>query len=82
MGLDPRIPGSRPELKADAQLLSLPGVPTSGFQNNITYLMKGPTILKCSSKYNWLLPYKIHRDYFYYLTFGILAFFFLREINQ
>ena len=26
-GLDPRTPGSQPELKADAQLLSHPGVP-------------------------------------------------------
>ena len=26
--LDPRIPGSRPELKADAQPLSHPGIPT------------------------------------------------------
>ena len=27
VGLDPRTPGSCPELKADAQLLSHPGVP-------------------------------------------------------
>ena len=27
MGFDPGIPGSYPELKADAQLLSHPGVP-------------------------------------------------------
>ena len=27
MGLDPRTPGSHPELKADAQLQSHPGVP-------------------------------------------------------
>ena len=27
VGLDPRTPGSRPEPKADAQLLSHPGVP-------------------------------------------------------
>ena len=30
-GLDPRIPGSRPGLKADAQPLSHPGAPTSIF---------------------------------------------------
>ena len=30
-GLDPRIPGSRPELKADAQPLSHPGVPDGCF---------------------------------------------------
>ena len=29
VGLDPRTPGSRPEPKADAQLLSHPGVPYS-----------------------------------------------------
>ena len=29
MGLDPRTPGSRPELKADAQPLSHPCIPTS-----------------------------------------------------
>ena len=28
VGLDPRTPGSRPGLKADAQLLSHPGIPT------------------------------------------------------
>ena len=28
VGLDPRTPGSRPELRADAQLLSHPGTPT------------------------------------------------------
>ena len=28
VGLDPRTPGSRPKPKADAQLLSHPGVPT------------------------------------------------------
>ena len=27
VGLDPQIPGSRPELKTDAQLLSHPGIP-------------------------------------------------------
>ena len=27
VGLDPRTPGSHPELKAEAQLLSYPGVP-------------------------------------------------------
>ena len=27
VGLNPRTPGSRPELKADAQLLSHPGIP-------------------------------------------------------
>ena len=27
VGLDPRTPGSHPELKADAQLLSHPGIP-------------------------------------------------------
>ena len=27
VGLDPRIPGSRPEPKADAQSLSHPGIP-------------------------------------------------------
>ena len=31
MGLDPRTTGSRPEPKADAQLLSHPGVPSLGF---------------------------------------------------
>ena len=29
-GLDPRIPGSQPEPKADAQLVSHPGVPRQG----------------------------------------------------
>ena len=29
MGLDPRIPGPRPELKADAQPLSHPGIPVT-----------------------------------------------------
>ena len=28
-GLDPRTPGSRPELKADAQALSPPGTPNA-----------------------------------------------------
>ena len=32
VGLDPRTPGSRPELKADAQPLSHPGIPQ---KNNI-----------------------------------------------
>ena len=31
MGLDPRTPGSRPELKADAQQLSHPDVPAAQF---------------------------------------------------
>ena len=31
MGLEPRTPGSRPELKADAQPLSLPGTPEIPF---------------------------------------------------
>ena len=31
MGLDPGTPGSRPELKADAQPLSHPGVPWKAF---------------------------------------------------
>ena len=31
VGLDPRTPGSRPESKADAQLLSYPGVPQLNF---------------------------------------------------
>ena len=30
-GLDPRTPGSRPELKADAQPLSHPGIPLNLF---------------------------------------------------
>ena len=30
VGLDPRTPGSHPEPKADAQLLSHPGVPSHG----------------------------------------------------
>ena len=33
VGLGPRIPGSHPELKADAQLLSHPGVP--GFYSSV-----------------------------------------------
>ena len=33
VGLDPRSPGSRPEPKADAQLLSHPGVPVFMFPN-------------------------------------------------
>ena len=31
VGLDPRTPGSRPEPKADAQLLSHPGMPRKPF---------------------------------------------------
>ena len=31
VGLDPRTPGSRPELKADAQPLSHPGLPQITF---------------------------------------------------
>ena len=31
VGLDPRMPGSRPELKADAQPLSHPGIPILNF---------------------------------------------------
>ena len=31
VGLDPRNPGTCPELKADAQLLSHPGVPVDRF---------------------------------------------------
>ena len=32
VGLDPRTPGSCPEVKADAQLLNHPGVPHAQFQ--------------------------------------------------
>ena len=32
-GLDPRTPGSRPELKEDVQLLSYPDIPLSSFFN-------------------------------------------------
>ena len=34
VGLNPPTPGSRPELKADAQLLSHPGVPKNRFLKN------------------------------------------------
>ena len=34
MGLDPGTPGSCSELKADAQLLSHPGVPRFGYLNS------------------------------------------------
>ena len=37
MGLDPGTPGSRPEPKADAQLLSHPGVPGCQYLNNHTH---------------------------------------------
>ncbi|XP_072629463.1 PCNA-interacting partner isoform X2 [Canis lupus baileyi] len=37
VGLDPRTPGSRPEEKADAQLLSLPGVPVQLLARKIIY---------------------------------------------
>ena len=33
VGLDPRTAGSHPELKADTQLLSHPGVPPPSFKN-------------------------------------------------
>ena len=31
MGLNPRTPGSQPKPKADAQLLSHPGIPSTSF---------------------------------------------------
>ena len=34
MGLDPRTPGSQPELKAGAQPLSHPGAPAKGILKN------------------------------------------------
>ena len=40
MGLDPETPGSHLELKADAQLLSHPGIPTDDFSIGI-YLFGG-----------------------------------------
>ena len=41
MGLDPRIPGSQPEPKADAQPLSHAGAPIGAyFQTNIITIWK------------------------------------------
>ena len=42
-GLDPGIPGSRPELKADAQPLSHPGVPGEYifFKKDFIYVFRG-----------------------------------------
>ena len=37
VGLDPRTPGSRPELKADAQPLSHPGVPVDTLLNSYIF---------------------------------------------
>ena len=34
-GFDPQTPGSHPELKADAQLLSHPGIPTYTYLSNL-----------------------------------------------
>ena len=43
MGLDPETPGSHPEPKADAQLLSHRGIPGNNFLNRI---QKTPLIRK------------------------------------
>ena len=40
VGLDPRTPESGPELKADAQLLSYPGIPLNDFNRVITVKAK------------------------------------------
>ena len=37
VGLDPGTPGSRPELKADVQPQSLPGIPRSSFLSFFNY---------------------------------------------
>ena len=37
VGLDPGTPGSRPEPKADTQLLSHPGIPPSGLNGKIIW---------------------------------------------
>ena len=38
VGLDPRVPGSRSGLKADAQPLSHPGVPSCAFFKKILFI--------------------------------------------
>ena len=57
MGLDPGTPGSRPEPKADAQLLSHPGVPSGrGLKTvpiNITkYIDENEYIIATHNTYN------------------------------
>ena len=46
VGLDPRTPGSRPEPKADAQLLSHPGVPYIFFRQfpKVVVPLYSPTV--------------------------------------
>ena len=41
VGLDPRTPRTRPELKADAQLLSPPGIPGFLFSDCVYLTMRG-----------------------------------------
>ena len=60
VGLNPRIPGSCPELKADAQQLSHPGVPTPEFNTGLVnrgmrlvlqygYIIRSLLIIICMS---------------------------------
>ena len=39
VGFDPRTPGSRPEPKADTQLLSQTGIPKRPFLKNILFII-------------------------------------------
>ena len=42
--LDPRTPGSHPEPKADAQPLSHPGAPETGFENIFSRSVSCPSL--------------------------------------
>ena len=50
MGLDPRTLGSSPGLKADAQPLSHPGIPPSGFLSSTRMCEIGLVSPKCKSQ--------------------------------
>ena len=50
VGLNPRIPGSRPEPKADAQPLSHPGISPPFFFKDFIYCMVSNKGLKCKKQ--------------------------------
>ena len=57
MGLDPGIPGSRPELKAGAKPLRCPGIPHSGASMVWTFI--GPSLTTDTDSNIKIIAFKI-----------------------
>ena len=65
MGLDPRIPGSRPGLKADAQPLSHPGIPENiVFKHLFDWPKRGelPALREKGLEQRWII-FRVDRLY-------------------